>query len=76
MPVSTYEISGVTHVAPFRIGTESIWLGPSILVESESVPTANCTSASQFLRYGVVTQLSRRNAIQRLGSVTNVKSLI
>ena len=60
----TYELSGITHVTPFRkYGKQSTGL---VLTDRESVPTASCSAVSPFLRF-VVTEPSRMKSVRTEG---------
>ena len=59
----TYELSGITHVTPFRkYGKHST--GTSTY--SEPVPTASCSPESPFLRF-VVSEPSRMKSVRTEG---------
>ena len=56
----TYELSGITHVTPFRkYGKHST--GPTTY-GPESIPTSSCSPVSPFLRF-VVSQPSRMKSV-------------
>ena len=57
---STYELSGVTHVIPFRIFGKTFDCAQYLQTDRESIP--RCSPVSPFLRF-VVTELSPTKSI-------------
>ena len=60
----TYELSGITHVTPFR-KYRNIRLGP-VITDRESVPTTSCSPVSPSLRF-VVTESGRMKSVRTEG---------